>query len=81
MGNEKETWWWNEEVHKSINKKKEVKKAWKKIRDEKSKAKKAVAMAKGHVYKDLYARLETKEDEKELYRLARQREREQEKCT
>ena len=41
----------------------------------KSKAKKAVAMAKGRPYKNLYARLETKEGEKELYRLARQRDR------
>ena len=32
-------------------------------------------MVKGHTYHDLYARLETKEDEKELYRLARQRDR------
>ena len=38
-----------------------------------SKAKKTVAMAKGRVYDNLYARLETKEGEKELYRLARQR--------
>ena len=41
----------------------------------KSKAKKAVAMAKGRAYNDLYARLETKEGEKELHRLARQRNR------
>ena len=40
----------------------------------KSKTKKAVAMAKRHVYEDLYARLETK-GEKELYRFARQRDR------
>ena len=39
----------------------------------KSKAKKAAAMEKGRACKDLYARLETKEDEKELYRLAWQR--------
>ena len=32
-------------------------------------------MAKGHAYDHLYARLETKEGEKELYRLARQRDR------
>ena len=32
-------------------------------------------MAKGRGYDDLYARLETKEGEKELYRLARQRDR------
>ena len=42
---------------------------------EKSQAKKAVAMAKGRAYDNLYARLETKEGEKELYRLARQRDR------
>ena len=83
---DKETWWWNEEVQKSIKEKKEAKKAWDKIRDQntkkiykqkKSKAKKAVAMTKGRVYDDLYARLETKEGEKELYRLARKRNREE----
>ena len=37
--------------------------------------KKAVAIAKGRAYDNLYARLETKEGEKELYRLARQRDR------
>ena len=45
-------------------------------KEKKSKAKKAVAMAKGRTYDNLYARLETKEGEKELYRLARQRNRE-----
>ena len=81
---DRETWWWNEEVQKSIKEKKEAKKAWDKIRNEntkkiykekKSKAKKTVAMAKGSTYDNLYARLETKEGEKELYRLARQRDR------
>ena len=81
---DRETWWWNEEVQKSIKEKKEAKKAWDEITNEntkkiykekKSKAKKALAMAKGRAYDDLYARLETKEDEKELYRLARQRDR------
>ena len=33
------------------------------------------AIAKGRAYDDLYARLETKEGEKELYRLPRQRDR------
>ena len=32
-------------------------------------------MAKGRAYYDLYARLETKEGEKKLHRLARQRDR------
>ena len=43
--------------------------------EKKSKTKKAVVMVKGCAYGDLYARLETKEGEKELYRLARQRDR------
>ena len=34
---DKETWWWNEEVQKSIKEKKETKKAWDKIRDENTK--------------------------------------------
>ena len=81
---DKETCWWNEEVQESIKEKKEEKKAWDKIRNEntgkiykekKSKAKKTVAMAKGRADDNLYARLEKKEGEKELYRLARQRDR------
>ena len=81
---DRETWWWNEEVQESIKEKKEAKKAWDKIinentkkiyKEKKSKAKKAVLMAKRRAYNDLYARLETKEVEKELYRLARQRDR------
>ena len=32
-------------------------------------------MAKGRAYDDLYSRLETKEGEKELYRLVRKRDR------
>ena len=81
---DKETWWWNEKVQESIKEKKEAKKTSDKIRNENtkkiykeknSKAKKAVAMAKGRAYDNLYARLETKEGEKELYRLARQRDK------
>ena len=41
--------------------------------EKKSKAKKPVAMAKGCAYSNLYSRLEKKEGDKELYRLARQR--------
>ena len=85
----RETWWWNEKVQESIKEKKEAKKTWVKIRDEntkkiykekRSKAKKAVAMAKGHAYDNLYARLEIKEGEMELYRLARQRQS-RKRCT
>ena len=79
---DRDTWWWNEKVQESIKEKKQAKKAWYKIRNEntkkiyeekKSKAKKAVAMAKIRAYDDFYARLETKECGNELYRLARQR--------
>ena len=34
---DRETWWWNEEVHESIKEKKEANKAWDKIRDENTK--------------------------------------------
>ena len=81
---DRETWWWNEKVQESIKEKKEAKKAWDKTKmkilkrytkKKKSKAKKAVTMAKGRTYDNLYARLETKEGEKEFYRLARQRDK------
>ena len=86
LGNEKETGRHGGGMRKSVSikEKKETKKAWDKIRNEntkkiykekKSKAKKAVAMAKERAYDNFYARLETKEGEKELYRLARQRDR------
>ena len=44
-------------------------------KEKKSKPKKAVAIAKGRAYNNLYARLKTKEGKMELYRLARQRNR------
>ena len=44
-------------------------------KERKIKAKKSVAIAKGRAYDNFYARLETKEGEKELVRLARQRDR------
>ena len=81
---DRETWWWNEEVQESKKEKKDTKKAWDKIRDEntkkiykekKSTAKKVVAMAKGRAYDNLYERVQTKEGEKELHRLDRQRDR------
>ena len=75
---DRETWWWNEEVQESIKENKEAKKAWDKVRDENTKkiyeekksrpkAKKEFAMAKERALENLYARLETKEGEKELY--------------
>ena len=75
---DRETWWWNEKVQESIKEKKEAKKTWDKIRNEntkkifkekKSKAKKAVAMAKGRAYDNLYARLETKKGAKRVVQI------------
>lgn len=81
---DKETWWWNEEVQQSIQRKRLAKKKWDSQGDEESrqeyklmrhKAKREVAKAKEKVYGELYERLDTKEGEKDLYRLARQRDR------
>ena len=81
---DKETWWWNNKVQEIIKQKREAKKGWDLKRDEDSRrvykesrrlAKKEVAKAKEKAYEELYDRLETKEGEKELYRLAKQRDR------
>ena len=79
---DKETWWWDEEVQESIRKKRLAKKRCDIQRDEESKqeykemrreAKKEVAKAKSKAYDELNEELDTKEGEKTLYRLARQR--------
>ena len=79
---EKETWWWNEEVQESIQRKRLAKKKWDGMGDEESRqaykvtrqeAKREVAKAKERAVRELYERLDTKEGEKDLYRLARQR--------
>ncbi|KAK4290566.1 hypothetical protein Pmani_036545 [Petrolisthes manimaculis] len=81
---DKETWWWNEEVQESISKKKRAKMKWDRQMDEESKqeykemqstAKKEVAKAKDRAYEKLYENLDSREGEKDLYRLARQRDR------
>ncbi|KAK4307251.1 hypothetical protein Pmani_020964 [Petrolisthes manimaculis] len=81
---DKETWWWNEEVQESISKKKRAKMKWDRQMDEESKqeykemwstAKKEVAKAKDRAYEKLYEKLDSREGEKDFYRLARQRDR------
>ncbi|KAI5627659.1 hypothetical protein C0J50_8434, partial [Silurus asotus] len=81
---DKETWWWNEEVQESIRRKRLAKQKWDRQSDEKSRqeykemrqqVKRDVAKAKEKAYEELYERLDTKEGEKDLYRLARQRDR------
>ncbi|XP_062866594.1 uncharacterized protein LOC134329279, partial [Trichomycterus rosablanca] len=79
---DKETWWWNSEVQEAIQRKRLAKKKWDIDRTDESrqeykgmkrKAKREVAKAKQKAYEELYGRLDTKEGEKDLYRLARQR--------
>lgn len=81
---DKETWWWCEAVQEAVKKKRIAFKEWKKDKTDerlgsyrlaKKEAKVAVAIAKAGKFGDLYERLETKEGQNEVFRLARQRER------
>ncbi|KAK3554542.1 hypothetical protein QTP70_025394 [Hemibagrus guttatus] len=81
---DKETWWWNEEVQDSIQRKSLAKKKWDMDRTEENRqeykelqrrVKREVSKAKQKAYDELYTRLDTREGEKDLYRLARQRDR------
>ncbi|KAK3561622.1 hypothetical protein QTP86_010757 [Hemibagrus guttatus] len=81
---DKETWWWNEEVQDSIQRKRLAKKKWDMDRTEENRqeykelqrrVKREVYKAKQKAYDELYTRLDTREGEKDLYRLARQRDR------
>ncbi|KAM2399376.1 hypothetical protein ACFXTH_035947 [Malus domestica] len=81
---QKESWWWNEEVQAKVKVKKECCKALYKDRTDengeryrkaKQEAKKAVREAKLVVYDDMYKRLDTKEGELDIYKLARAREK------
>ncbi|KAG2563642.1 hypothetical protein PVAP13_8KG278518 [Panicum virgatum] len=79
----KDTWWWNDEVQRAIKEKE----CFKRLQLDKSAAniegyklakgvaKRAVSVAKGKAYDDLYQRLGTKKGEKGIYRMARIRER------
>ncbi|KAK3568941.1 hypothetical protein QTP86_020629 [Hemibagrus guttatus] len=80
---DKETWWWNKEVQDSIQRKRLAKK-WDMDRTEENRqeykelqhrVKRDVSKAKQKAYDELYTRLDTREGEKDLYRLARQRDR------
>ncbi|KAK3537491.1 hypothetical protein QTP70_012118 [Hemibagrus guttatus] len=81
---DKETCWWNEEVQDSIQRKRLAKKKWHMDRTEENRqeykelqhrVKREVSKAKQKAYDELYTRLDTREGQKDLYRLARQRDR------
>ena len=80
----KETWWWNEKVQKAIKEKKECFRHMhldrsadnvERYKVAKKTAKRAVSEARGRMYDGLYQRLGTKEGEKDIYRMAKSRER------
>ncbi|KAK3569551.1 hypothetical protein QTP86_034820 [Hemibagrus guttatus] len=81
---DKETWWWNEDVQDSVQRKRLAKKKWDMDRTEENRqeykelqrrVKREVSKAKQKAYDELYTRLDTREGEKDLYRLARQSDR------
>ena len=78
----RETWWWNQEVQEKLKDKKKAKKAWDTIRDDASKlayktarnqAKREVTKARNKTYEELYEKLEIKERENEVFKIAKQR--------
>ena len=79
-GEAKDTWWWNEKVQRAIKEKKECYRRLyhdrsvdniEKQKVAKKTAKRAVSVAKGRAYEDLYQCLSMKEGEKDIYRMAR----------
>jgi hypothetical protein len=80
----KETWWWNENVQKDIKEKKECFRRMHRDRSAKNlerykvakkTAKRAVSEARGQMYDRLYQWLGIKKGEKDIYRMAKSRER------
>lgn len=76
----KETWWWTTEVQSVVKAKKEGFKKWQKDRSEENfrsykqackEAKKAVEEAKMRSFEDFCARLDSKDGEKDIYKLAK----------
>jgi len=83
-GRKSEAWWWNEEVREKVQEKQKAYAALSSCTSEEEKgvreaaykvAKKAVALAKNNAYERLYQKLETKEVEKHVFKLARTREK------
>ena len=82
-GEAKDTWWWNEEVQRAIEEKECYRRLYhdrsvdniEKYKVAKKTAKRAVSVANGRAYEDLYQHLSTNEGEKDIYRMARVHER------
>uniref|UniRef100_A0A8I6Z2Q1 Uncharacterized protein n=1 Tax=Hordeum vulgare subsp. vulgare TaxID=112509 RepID=A0A8I6Z2Q1_HORVV len=80
----KDTWWWNDEVQKVIREKTDCFRClyldrsatnMEKYKVAKKAAKRAMSEARGRAYEDLYQRLNTKEGKRDIYKMAKIRER------
>jgi hypothetical protein len=80
----KNTWWWNDDVQKAISEKKECYKRLhhntsdeniQKYKEARINAKKVVSEAKGRAYAELYRKLNMKEGENDVYKMAKLREK------
>jgi hypothetical protein len=80
----KKTWWWNEKMQKANNEKKECFRRMhlnrsadnvERYKVTKKTTKRGVSEARGRMYDGLYQRPITKEGEKDIYRMAKRRER------
>jgi hypothetical protein len=73
----KDTWWWNDDIQKTIHEKKECYKRLhhhksdeniQKYKETKRNAKKTVSDVRGQKYTELYRKLDTKEGENDIYK-------------
>ena len=78
----RETWWWNTTVQEAIAKKKRMFKKWQQSKAQedhavykatKGEAKRTVAVETARAAQDLFEKLDTREGEKAIYRLAKSR--------
>ena len=77
---DKDTWWWNDDVQKALKEKKDCFRRLyldrsaeniEKYKMAKKAAKQAVGEARGRAYEDLYQRLGTKEGKRDIYKMAK----------
>ena len=74
---ERESWWWNDEVHKAVKEKRNSFKKWQSsrttedladYRENRTNAKKAVTTAKDAGYEELYTKLDSREGQDMIYK-------------
>ncbi|CAG9137733.1 unnamed protein product [Plutella xylostella] len=78
----RETWWWTDTVQQALKDKKSAFKTWQatktpedreEYKKAKKHAKKTIAIAQANSLKDMYSTLDSKEGQKQIYKLAKQR--------